>query len=235
MVAQLKALPSRKVVQDANTMLVRMAHRGGCGCDPASGDGAGILTGMPDTFLRKVVQADFGLELPPASQYAAGNIFFPRDPAAVAECQEIVDRQIAAQGMRTICWRALPVDNSALGPASLESEPHISMLLIAPAEGVSSAEFNRELYRMRIEAAREIRKESSFNEFYVCSLNDSTLVYKGQLTPGQASRQLPFAVGVGVGGTGSVVWCVFPLQMMGWDPLSFNHHCASRGALIFPL
>ena len=86
MVASLKGTPSHKIVKDANTMLVRMAHRGGCGCAPASGDGAGILTGMPDGFLRKAVKAELGKELPPLGQYAAGVIFFPKEAGAIAAC-----------------------------------------------------------------------------------------------------------------------------------------------------
>lgn len=115
MVASLKGTPSHKIVSDANVMLVRMAHRGGCGCDPASGDGAGILTGMPDSFLRQAVASELGATLPPLGQYAAGVIFFPRDPAAIAACKATVERQVAAQGMGLIGWRPLPVDNSELG------------------------------------------------------------------------------------------------------------------------
>ena len=80
MVAHLRAHASHEIVQDANTMLVRMAHRGGCGCEPNSGDGAGILTGMPDTFLRRVVEEELSVALPARGEYGAGNIFFPRDP-----------------------------------------------------------------------------------------------------------------------------------------------------------
>lgn len=116
MVAHLKGEPSHSVVKDANTMLVRMAHRGGCGCDPASGDGAGILTGMPDSFLRSAVKAELGAELPPLGSYAAGIIFFPRDPAAIAACKAAVEKQINAQGMGLIGWRPLPVDNSEYAP-----------------------------------------------------------------------------------------------------------------------
>ena len=79
MVAHLKGAASHEIVRDANTMLVRMAHRGGCGCEPNSGDGAGILTGMPDEFLRGAVQRDIGATLPPAGEYGAGVIFFPPD------------------------------------------------------------------------------------------------------------------------------------------------------------
>jgi len=185
MVAHLKGKPSHEVVKDANTMLVRMAHRGGCGCDPASGDGAGILTGMPHTFLAAALERELGVALPAAGQYAAGNIFFPRDPELVAACKAEVEKAMVARGLGLVAWRPLPVDNSELGPTSLESEPHSEMLVVAPAPGTSSADFNRELYAMRILSGKEIRKDPALDDFYVCSLNNATLVYKGQLTPEQ--------------------------------------------------
>ena len=185
MVAHLKGKPSHEIVRDANTMLVRMAHRGGCGCDPASGDGAGILTGMPDSFLRSAVKADLGAELPPLGSYAAGIVFFPRDPSAIAACKAAVEKQIGAQGMGLIGWRPLPVDNSELGPTSLESEPHSEMLLVTPKEGSEVANFGRELWKLRIASAAALRPDPANEDFYFNSLNTSTIVYKGQLTPEQ--------------------------------------------------
>ena len=208
MVASLKGVPSHSIVKDANTMLVRMAHRGGCGCDPASGDGAGILTGMPDSFLRKAVKAELGAELPPLGQYAAGVLFFPKDAGVIAACKAVFEDQMRAQGLGLIGWRPLPVDNSALGPTSLESEPHSEMLLVAPKEGAAAqGDFARELYKLRVRAAANLRHDPANDDFYVNSLNTSTLpsylpwppspphlpwrhvagtvVYKGQLTPEQ--------------------------------------------------
>ena len=185
MVASLKGTPSHKIVKDANTMLVRMAHRGGCGCDPYSGDGAGILTGMPDGFLRKAVKAELGKELPPLGQYAAGVIFFPKEAGAIAACKAAFEKQIAAQGLGLVGWRPLPVDNSELGATSLESEPHSEMLLVSPKEGTAPADFPRELYKLRIAASAALKHDPANDDFYVNSLNTSTIVYKGQLTPEQ--------------------------------------------------
>ena len=186
MVANLKGKPSHEIVRDANTMLVRMAHRGGCGCEPNSGDGAGILTGMPDGFLRRAVREDLGVDLPAAGTFGAGNVFFPRDKAAVAECKRLVEGVVAAHsGLELIGWRPVPVDNSALGPTSLESEPVSEQLLVAAKGGMGGPQLNRELWRLRIAAEKAVHAEPSFDDFYVCSLTNSTLVYKGQLTPEQ--------------------------------------------------
>lgn len=75
LVAQLKKQASRQIVIDANEMLVRMSHRGGCGCEPNTGDGAGMLVGIPDGFLRKAAKKELGVSLPPLGQYAVGNVF----------------------------------------------------------------------------------------------------------------------------------------------------------------
>uniref|UniRef100_A0A7S4F7M2 Glutamine amidotransferase type-2 domain-containing protein n=1 Tax=Chrysotila carterae TaxID=13221 RepID=A0A7S4F7M2_CHRCT len=142
---------------------------------------------MPDGFLRRVVQEEFNKTLPPVGSYGAGNIFFPRDAAAVAECKAAFERHMARLNIELIGWRKVPVDNSELGPTSLESEPHTEMLLVKPGEAAafSPADFNRELYRLRIAAAKEIHQTPAFEDFYVSSLNTGTLVYKGQLTPEQ--------------------------------------------------
>jgi len=117
-----------------------------------------MLTGMPHTFLSGAMQAEMGVTLPPLGQYGAGNVFFPRDPKAVAQCKAIVQKHIDRIGLRLISWRPIPVDNSALGPTSLESEPHHEMLLVGAGEGKTLPEgaLDRELYRLRLVAANEI-------------------------------------------------------------------------------
>lgn len=79
-------------------------------------DGAGILTGMPDRFLRGAVASELGVTLPPSGSYAAGVVFFPKDTTSIAACKSIVEAQIASQPLELIGWRPLPVDNSELGP-----------------------------------------------------------------------------------------------------------------------
>ncbi len=186
MVASLKAEPSHKIVADANTMLVRMSHRGGCGSEPNSGDGAGILTGVPDAFLRRIHPG-----LPAAGEYGVGNIFFPNNPDAVAKCKAIFEKHIDQLGLQLIAWRKLPVDNSALGPTSLESEPAIEQLLVAGRPGaMSGRELNRELWRLRLLASADVRTDPAMEDCYVCSLHTGTVVYKGQLTPEQVCGHL---------------------------------------------
>ena len=85
-VANIKGARSHQIILDAETILRNMDHRGACGCEYNTGDGAGIMTGMPHEFLRKVVQADLGSALPEPGRYAAGVVFLPTDEAQRTKC-----------------------------------------------------------------------------------------------------------------------------------------------------
>ena len=172
-------------------MLVRMAHRGGCGCEPSSGDGAGILTGMPDAFLRRALAEELGLKLPPLGEYGLGNVFLPRDAAAAAECKRLVEAEIAAsKEIELVGWRPTPVDNAELGPTPLASEPLTEMLIVAPTAPLPPRDLNRELWRLRILAAKRVHAASAdfVDDFYFNSLCTHVLIYKGQLHSEQARR-----------------------------------------------
>ena len=94
-VAHIKGERSRQIVDDADRILRHMVHRGACGCEPNTGDGAGMLTGMPDAFLRKVAKADADIDLPAEGQYGCGLFFLPTDDAQRAECKKIVEGIVA--------------------------------------------------------------------------------------------------------------------------------------------
>ena len=97
-VAHMKGEPSHQLVLDADDILQAMTHRGGCGCDPNTGDGAGFLTGLPHEFLAKVAAADLGTTLPAPGEFAAGNIFLPTRDDERAKCKAEIERIIAEQG-----------------------------------------------------------------------------------------------------------------------------------------
>jgi len=190
LIASLKSVPSRNIVEDADEMLVRMSHRGGCGCDPASGDGAGMLFGMPDSFMRTKAQEVFGAELPPLGEYAVGNVFFPHaNPQALTDCKAILERITKERGINIMGWRPVPVDNSMLGREPLDSEPVTEQFFVTNTKGISRREFEQELLRIRKmtedEAAAMLGPESGF---YINTLSSSHITYKGQLTPGQVSQ-----------------------------------------------
>jgi len=187
LVAQLKRQPSRDIVEDANQMLVRMSHRGGCGCEPNSGDGAGMLVGMPDSFLRKVAKQELGLTLPGPGEYGAGNIFVGKGPAIVEQAKTMVERIASRRGLSVLGWRDVPTDASDLGATALSTEPKTLQVFIGNTEGFSPRDFERELYRLHKLAHSEAEHLGGVMQdtFYVCSLSTQTMTFKGQLTPGQ--------------------------------------------------
>ncbi|KAH9125252.1 hypothetical protein LEN26_003590 [Aphanomyces euteiches] len=184
MLAHLEKKPSRKVVVQANEMLVRMSHRGGCGCDPASGDGAGMLVGMPHMFIQRLIdEGAFGpnriaLE---AEKYAVGNVFFAKNSQHIDASKKQFESLARDLNMKVVGWRCVPTSNADLGQTSLASEPTIEQVLVLPPPGLSNDHFEKELMRLR-KVSTNMNKAS---EMYVCSLSSQTLVYKGQLTPGQ--------------------------------------------------
>lgn len=193
LIANLKSKPSRYVVEVADEMLVRMSHRGGVGCDPCSGDGAGMLFGMPDSFMRKQAKELFGADLPPAGQYAVANVFFPPgsdSKPTMGDCKSIMERLTKERGLSTIGWRSVPVDNSMLGKEPLDSEPITQQIFIdMGSKKISQKEFEQDLLLVRKMAETEVADMlGPESGFYINSLCTTHITYKGQLTPEQVSQ-----------------------------------------------
>ena len=188
-ICDIKGRPSRQIIEDAQAMNCCMEHRGGVGYEKNTGDGAGILVGLPDRFLRKVAQADLGIELPASGEYGVGNVFLPTDEAQRDHCRQILEQEIAAAGQRLLGWRELPVHpvGAGIGNAARAAMPHFTQLFIG-ATGVSGDEFERKLYLIRKHGTHRIRGDEQLTQrklFYVCSLSTKVIVYKGMLTPDQ--------------------------------------------------
>ena len=195
-VANVKGVPSHQIVVDADTILRNMDHRGACGCEQNTGDGAGILVGLPDKFLRRVAKSTFGVDLPAKGLWASGNIFFPKIAAERDKCRRIFDRLIRSEGQTLIGWRDVPqqADLADIGPTARSAEPWTEQVFIQAAEGISPEEFERKLYAIRKQASHMLRNDSTLEQaslFYVCSLSTKTLIYKGMLTPAQVVPYYP--------------------------------------------
>ncbi|MCY2998562.1 MAG: glutamate synthase large subunit [Planctomycetota bacterium] len=195
-VANVKGVPSHQIVVDADTILRNMDHRGACGCEQNTGDGAGILVGLPDKFLRRVAKSTFGVDLPAKGLWAAGNIFFPKIASERDKCRRIFNRLISSEGQTLIGWRDVPqqADLADIGPTARSAEPWTEQVFIQAAEGISSEEFERKLYAIRKQASHMLRNDSTLEQaslFYVCSLSTKTLIYKGMLTPAQVVPYYP--------------------------------------------
>jgi glutamate synthase (NADPH/NADH) large chain len=194
-IAHIKGKASHQMVLDADTILQAMDHRGACGCEPNTGDGSGILTGLPHKFLTKVAKRDLGVDLPPPGQFTAGLVFLPQDDHERAVCKQAVERLTAEAGQRVIGWREVPQETDAadVGPTARDSEPFIEQLFIA-ANGVDGEAFERKLYEIRKRASHELRNSTTLKQalmFYICSLSTKVIVYKGMLTPAQVMPYFP--------------------------------------------
>ena len=195
-IAHIKGHKSHGIIEDAITMLQRMDHRGACGCEPNTGDGAGILTALPHGFLRAAAQRDAGVELPEAGRFGAGNVFLPRDKDQREACKRTLERIVAEQGLVLLGWRKLPVDPIAadVGPTARTTEPHMEQVFIRGEDELQGDALERKLYIVRKFATRTIRTDASLSEakfFYVCSLSTKVMIYKGQLTSGQVMPYYP--------------------------------------------
>ncbi len=189
-IAHIKGEPSHQNVLDADTILINMDHRGACGCEPNTGDGSGMMCGLPHKFLRKVAQEDLGVELPEPGRFAAGLVFLPQDEAERNHCKATVEELIADAGQRLIGWRKVPqmTDLADVGPTARQSEPVIEQLFVGAADGLEGDAFDRKLYMIHKQASHQLRGSSTLQQaliFYICSLSTKVIIYKGMLTPAQ--------------------------------------------------
>ena len=190
LVADIKGRPSHQIMLDAFHVNSRMDHRGGCGFEANTGDGAGILVGLPHDFFRRIARDELGAELPAVGQFAVGNLFLPRSSEERERCRSFIDGIIAEEGQRLVGWRPVPVDaeGANVGPAAQAAQPRIEQLFIAAAEGLEADAFERALYIIRKRFSHALRNDASLSErklLYACSLSSKVIVYKGMLTPGQ--------------------------------------------------
>lgn len=194
-VAHIKGKRSHTIVTDALKMLTRMEHRGGCGCETNTGDGAGILAGLPYEFLEQEAVKTLGAELPERGMYAAGNVFLPTEASQLQHCRRVVEDVIAEQGQVSLGWRKVPHDPDAadLGHTSRDFMPTIEQIFIRAADGLSSDEFERQLYLIRKIASHRLRssKMPQALMFYICSLSSRVIVYKGMLSTHQVLEFYP--------------------------------------------
>ncbi|MCH9813814.1 MAG: glutamate synthase large subunit [Epsilonproteobacteria bacterium] len=188
-VAHLKGKQSHYIVQKGVELLINLEHRGAVGAEKNSGDGAGILTQMPDKFMRKIA-AQKGIELPEFGAYAVGVVFIPRDPEAEQTCKTIVENAIEKLGQKTLFWRKVPTDNQSLGERVKSIEPYVYQIFIQRARTIDNPEvFERKLFVIRKYAQSEVMKSEVLGTqyFYIPSMSYKTISYKGQLI----TEQLP--------------------------------------------
>ncbi|MGH7353662.1 MAG: glutamate synthase large subunit [Candidatus Rokuibacteriota bacterium] len=192
-VVDIQGRKSHAIVEQALSVLKNLLHRGACGCEPNTGDGAGILLQMPDKFLRRECDR-LGIALPPVGEYGCGLVFLPRDPAQADRVRALLHSIVDEEGQRLLGWRDVPTDDRLLGATATSVEPTIKQVFVGRGASVSDhPAFERKLYVIRklFEKAVESLdiRESKFA--YLPSLSSNTLIYKGMLSADQIETMYP--------------------------------------------
>jgi glutamate synthase (NADPH/NADH) large chain len=192
-VANIKNNKSHQIVSDALTVLENMEHRGACGCEDNTGDGAGITIQIPHEFFFDECLKT-GVHLPSFGNYAVGMIFFPQDVPLREECRTIFNRSAEKLGLEVLHYRKVPVNQTGIGPSALSVEPEIEQVFIACPDNISNPEeFERKLFILRNYASHTIDNSVKKDAvgFYLASLSFKTVIYKGQLTSSQLRHYYP--------------------------------------------
>jgi glutamate synthase (NADPH) large chain len=188
-VADVKGRRSHDVLEKGLEVLHNLEHRGACGAEPETGDGAGMILQLPHRFLAREA-GRLGFPLPAAGEYGVGMVFLPRDAQAAADCEACFGRVAWEEGLTLLGWRTVPTDPTGLGASARASQPLVRQVFIgwSGAGGAENA-LERKLWvlRKRVEACLKASAIPGRETFYVCSLSCRTIVYKGMLK----SSQLP--------------------------------------------
>ncbi len=187
-VVDIEGRKSHSTVLRGLEILVNLTHRGACGCDPLTGDGAGILTQLPDEYLRAKV-TEQGITLPAEGDYGAGCVFLPRDAAEREYCQRRLESLIAEEGQTLLGWRETPIDNRCIGYTARDVEPHIMQVFVARGEKTPRDMFEWKLYVIRKRLERSIRESELAQKkyCYLPSLSSRVIVYKGLMLADQVA------------------------------------------------
>ena len=190
-VAELSKQPTRRTVTDSLEMLVRMTHRGACGCEANTGDGAGILVGIPHDFLRKEIEDSGTFSLPRQGEYGVGMVFLPKDAEHYEMAKSALRRVVESRGHTLLGWRTVPTDSSDLGKGALQTQPIIEQFFITESTRSNDLEktMEQQMFCLRklIEQGWRVAGMTD-DDAYICSLSSETIVYKGQLTPHQVEQ-----------------------------------------------
>jgi len=192
-VVNMKGRKSHDIVRQALTVLVNLRHRGACGCESNTGDGAGILMQTPHEFLKKAC-AQEKIALPSFGEYGVGMVYLPPETSERYKCEKLFEEIIGNEGHRLLGWRTVPTTNALLGSTARDSEPVVRQVFIARDPRIKDdMTFERELYVVRKLAERGIRYAGikGGNRFYISSLSYKTIIYKGMLMPEQVDAFYP--------------------------------------------
>ncbi len=192
-VAHLKGKKSHGVIKDALTMLSNMEHRGGCGCEPNTGDGAGILLQVPHKFFAEECNK-LGIDLPAFGEYGVGMIFFPKDKKEREKYRSVFNKNIEDLDFELLGYREVPTNNIGLGSSAISVEQHVEQVFIRHKNrSIDFETLERKLFVLRSFTTHTVRRlyPESTDTFYFTSLSDKIIVYKGQLKTEQVRTYYP--------------------------------------------
>ena len=191
-VASIRGERSHSIVEKGIEVLTHLEHRGACGCDPETGDGAGVLIQIPHEFFVREC-ATLGVTLPEPSSYAVGMVFLPVGKLERLQCEGVVEKIIQEEGFEVLCWRDTPVDGSAIGRVARGSQPYIEQIFLKTLQPLEELDFERKLYVVRRRIENEIAHADieGRSNFYIPSLSCRTIVYKGLLLAPQITKFYP--------------------------------------------
>ncbi len=192
-VAHLSDDPSHAAIDEGLSVLEQLEHRGACGCDGTTGDGAGVLIQIPDAFFRQWARSQ-SVELPAPGAYGVGTLFLPNDDLLRTACIQLVESTLQSDSLSVRGWRTVPTESHVLGNVATENEPTIMQCVVVPTgECPSKHAFERILYvaRRSIEQQIRARLPEAADTIHVASLSAQTVVYKGMLTAGQLRGYFP--------------------------------------------
>jgi glutamate synthase domain-containing protein 2/glutamate synthase domain-containing protein 1/glutamate synthase domain-containing protein 3 len=188
-VVNIEGRKSHDIVMKGVQILINLTHRGACGCDPETGDGAGILIQIPHSFFEREC-ARLGFTLPAPGEYGVGMAFLPVDRSDRMLCEGIIEKIAREEGLTVLGWRDTPIDGNTIGRLARASQPYIEQIFIRRGPGMDQDALERKLYvvRKRAEtavAASDLREKGFF---YMPSLSSRTIVYKGLLLAPQITH-----------------------------------------------
>ena len=191
-VANIKGQRSHDIIVRGIEVLINLTHRGACGCDPETGDGAGVLIQIPHKLFARECPR-LGIAIPAPGGYGVGMTFLPVEPQARLLCEGILERIVREEGLTVLGWRDTPIDGSAIGRVARASQPYIQQIFVSGAKGMKEDQLERKLYIVRKRAETEVAASDVPGKefFYIPSLSARTIVYKGLLLAPQIARFYP--------------------------------------------
>uniref|UniRef100_T1IMC7 glutamate synthase (ferredoxin) n=1 Tax=Strigamia maritima TaxID=126957 RepID=T1IMC7_STRMM len=185
-IVSIDGIHSHKILEDAETISIRMEHRGACACDNDTGDGAGVVTTIPHKYYSNEIQRQFGISLPSIGKYATGIFFL--DEESAKEAEKLFEDLALECNLKVICWRTVPVDDSTIGQVAKKREPFMRQVFVTGDFEKDS--LKRQVFLLRKQASHRIPRNGTIR-FYICSLSTDTIVYKGQFTSTQLWEYFP--------------------------------------------